>query len=146
MKKILIIVLITGLFIGFCFLLGMFTLLPDLGTASFKKEEIVFPNLKDTLYFHLRSEYKEKMAVLSTSPSSKFEFDTSSEFIYDLNSSPILYKKVEDSLVIYTMTLSKFPINFASAVKVIQVEVDNPKMMDMIENMKNRNISIKKFE
>lgn len=146
MKKILLIVFFTSVVIGGFILLIFISLLPDLQSSSYTKDELFFADCRDTLYFKKIIEGNEEIAVISTSPSLKFDPDSSSMFVYDVSSSPLLYKQTPNSLIIYTRTLSEIPPSFISRVKVSQIELSNPEMMDLIHNNVYMKMGLKKVD
>lgn len=146
MRKILLVILSIVLILSLCFLLGLFSLMPDIQTVSYSKTDLVFSNYDETLYFKKENRGNEKIVILSVSSNKEFEVDTSSEFIYDISSIPLFYKKTGESLIIYTMTPSQIPTNFKSRIKILQVEIDNPKMMKLINNKSYLNFGLKKIE
>ena len=146
MKKILLISFFTVVIIAVCVLFGFFSLVPDLQTPPDSTvEKLIFAN-QNTLFLKRKSDLKEGLAVISTSSNLEFLPDTSTDFIYDVSNSPLLYKMIGDSLIIYTRKLSKVPDRFKSKVKIRQIELNNPSMMNLIENKKYIKLNIKKIE
>lgn len=143
MKKILLIVLFMSVIIGICILLAFFILVPDIQNLPSTKDELVFAKHGD---LKKRNEGNEATVVISKSPNLKSIPDTSSEFIYDISSSPLLYKKTPDSLIIYTRRLSGIPVLFRSNVKVSQIELSNPKMMNLIYGKSYIKMGLRKID
>lgn len=146
MKKILLIILFTSIVIGICVVSGFFSLLPDLQSSSYTKDELIFADYSDTLYLKKRIEANKEIMVISTSSDPKFDPDANSGFIYDVSSSELFYKQTADSLIIYTRTLSKAPARFTSKVKISQIELTNPEMMKLISNKSYIKKGLKKID
>lgn len=55
---------------------------------------------------------------------------------------PLFYKVSGDTLSIYTYKTSTVPKDFLTAFKIIQIELENPEMMELIEkdNYKNKGL------
>jgi hypothetical protein len=146
MKKILLIVFFTSVVVGGCVLLGFFSLAPDLQTSSYTEDTLVFTNYRDTLYLKKRIEANKEIIVISTYSSLKSDPDSSSMFIYDVSSTSLFYKQTADSLIIYTDVLSEIPAKFTSRVKISQIELSNPEMMDLMDNKSYMKMGLKKMD
>jgi hypothetical protein len=134
MKKLLLILFFTSLVLGICILFGLFSLVPDLQSPYYSKKVLTFVNYNDTLYLKRKDLGNVSTLVISTSPEPAFDPDISLEYIYDVSSTPFLYKQTTDSLIIYTRRLSKVPSRFESKVKILQVLLSNPQIMKLIED------------
>ena len=146
MKKLLLISFITILITGSCILFWFFSSVPNLqNPADYTVEKLIFTN-HDSLFLKKKTDVKEDLAIISTSSDLKLEPDTSTDFIYDISSSPLLYEITNDSLIIYTRNSSNFPVKFTSKIKIKQVELDNPSMMNLIDNKKYLKLNIKRIK
>lgn len=146
MKKTVLIIFFVLAIIGGCSLLLFFSLMPDLQSSSYTKEDLFFANYGDTLYLKKRIEANEEIVVISTSSSLKYDPDSSFEYIYDVSSSPLLYKQTADSLIIYTRTFSEVPTQFTSRVKILQMELSNSEMMNLIKDKSYTKLGLKKMD
>ncbi|MES2458842.1 MAG: hypothetical protein V4594_25035 [Bacteroidota bacterium] len=146
MKKLSLILFLTGIVTGICGIFGLFSLVPNLQAPIFSKQELSFANYADTLYIKKRNVGNEATVVISTSYDSEFDPDTSSEFVYDVSSTPFFYKQTSDSLIIYTGRSSGFPSDFKSKVKILQIELSNPEMMNLVSNNHFKEIGISKID
>ncbi|NQX40646.1 hypothetical protein SAMN05421820_10450 [Pedobacter steynii] len=146
MKKVLLIVFFTSVVVGGFILLGLYSVMPDFQTSSYAEDKLVFTNHRDTLYLKKRIDGNKEIIAISTSSDLKFDPDSSSMFIYDVSSTSLFYKQTADSLIIYTNALSEIPAKFTSRVKISQIELSNPEMMDLMDNKYYMKMGLKKLD
>lgn len=124
---------------------GLFSLIPGLQAPSYTKDQLTFSELNGTLYLKKKVVWQDETAVISTSSNLEFEPDSASEHIYELNGSPLLYKQTADSLIVYIGADSRTPVNFRSKIGIKQVELDNPKMMRLLDNQTYLKLGLKRM-
>lgn len=78
------------------------------------------------------------LITISNSNRKENDPDENKNYIYK-GLSPFLYKISGDTLSIYTREISKIPKHFSTRFKIIQVELENPEMMELIENDNYKN-------
>ena len=145
MKKTIIILLVTiGLF-GLVSLFMVMNALPEADKPSYSNKVILCSQCSDSVYLRTRTWGNEHLAIITQSSKSDLEPDSNKDYIFDL-SSPVFYKNIKDSIVVYTYTRSKFPRNFNSKIKVEQIELSNPKMMNLIKDQNYIKLGLKKIE
>lgn len=137
MRKTIIILLVT---IGLIYLFMLLKALPETDTPSYSEKIIA-----DSVYLKTRIWGNEQLAIITQSSKIDLELDSNKDYIFDL-SSPVFYKNVKDSIIIYTYIKTKVPQNFKSKIKVVQIELSNPKMMDLIKNQNYIKLGLKKME
>jgi len=84
-----------------------------------------------------------QIAVISGSGRKDFVPDLSNDYIYN-GLSPIFYKLRNDSLEIYVYKCSAVPKLLQTGFKIIQIELENPDMMNLItnDNYKNKGMMV----
>lgn len=57
---------------------------------------------------------------------------------------PLLYKFQNDTLFVYTVLKSSVPKEFKTSIKIVQIQLDNPEMLQLIEhdNYKNKGLIV----
>lgn len=73
-----------------------------------------------------------QLVVLSNSKNKVFTSEDGKSYIYD-GVMPLFFKQQMDTIFIYTLKLAPVPKTFKTDFKVIQVFLENPDMMKLIE-------------
>ncbi|MCX6180485.1 MAG: hypothetical protein NT150_00970 [Bacteroidetes bacterium] len=149
MKKVLVIVVVSALVIiavtGF-----VKSCSSDIGSGfepTYGIKKIHSDTLNADIYIKKKNwgvSGDHQVVVISTSGQEKFEPDSTKDYIFV---SEFFFKASKDSLYIYTDSKAKEPRLFDSKFKVIQVELSNPKMMDLrgYDNFKNKGLELSTY-
>ncbi len=126
-KVVLIIVVVIGL-AGYFFL----DKFQDGLKPTHRQFELVSSDNKSRLYIKTENWgiTGDSQQTIITSDNDEFEIDSTRQIIFN-GLEPFLYKQSSDTLVLYVRTKAKIPHDFKSTWTIIQIEVDNPKMMDL---------------
>lgn len=111
-----------------------------------KEFEIRVPTLNEAVYVKKKVwgiTHDYQLLLISAHPRKSFDYDPKTDYIYH-NFSYLFYRIIRDSLEIYTMTPSPVPDEFTSGVKIIQIELDNPTMMELLTTYESK--GLKRFE
>ncbi|SFE46081.1 hypothetical protein SAMN05518672_106202 [Chitinophaga sp. CF118] len=87
----------------------------------------------------------KQIVVISNVGNEDFKPQKSNDYIYE-GLFEIFYKLQHDTLFIYTLVSSPVPNKFSSPYKIVQVELDNPELMDLIEYDNYKKKGLKKVE
>lgn len=82
-----------------------------------------------------------QVIVISTSGDVEFEVQESEEYLYK-TSTPFLYEFKDDLLKVYTRQASVIPSGFDSGIKVEQIVLNNPDMMELLEKHEEKGIKV----
>jgi hypothetical protein len=74
-----------------------------------------------------------QIIVISDSKDREFSNDVDKIYFYQ-GLTPFFYKLENDTLSIYTSKASAIPRNLKTTLKIVQYVLDNPKMMNLVEN------------
>ncbi|TKG90690.1 hypothetical protein EYV94_22760 [Puteibacter caeruleilacunae] len=112
----------------------------ELSSTRLEIIEVKYPQLEETIY--LKNEKRglnyEKIAISTSSKEIGNNEDKS--FIYK-NGETIFYKAVSDTLVVYTMNKIGYPRKFNSKVYIKQIEITNPKFIELRNEYKELGLS-----
>ena len=72
-----------------------------------------------------------QVIVVSSSGQPEFEPDLETQYVYE-GFTPILYEFLEDTLKIYVTKASEIPSSFESKIKIKQVVLDTPEMIELL--------------
>ena len=104
--------------------------------VKYRIKEIKSKNFNSSIFIKQKVwgiTYDNQTIIISLSPEEKFKPDSLTDYVYE-GLSPFYYKFYQDSLFVYTMKKSHAPQDFKTGIKIIQVELENPEMMRLIEN------------
>jgi hypothetical protein len=87
----------------------------------------------------------KQVIVISNVDNKRFKGQKSNEYVYE-GLFEMFYKLQRDTLFIYTLISSPVPNEFSTPYKIIQVELNNPELIDLIENDKYKQIGLIKIE
>ena len=107
---------------------------------------IHIPALNESVYIRKKLwgiTHDHKVIWISSQPDENAEHDPNTNYIYK-GSSPLFYRITDEGLEIYTMKASPIPPGFESSVKIVQIELDNPDMMELLKNYNRK--GLKKLE
>ena len=82
-----------------------------------------------------------QVIVVSSSGQSEFEPDLEKQYIYE-GFTPILYEFLGDTLKMYVRKASEIPSSFESAIKIEQVVLDTPEMIELLAKHEERGIEL----
>lgn len=91
-----------------------------------------YPKLKETLYLKSKTwglTGDKQFRIITTDIGENIDTSRAAYWLKGLTE--VLYQQHHDTLLIYTRSAFHKPQAFASQVKIIQIEVDNPTMMRM---------------
>ncbi len=98
-----------------------------------RQVELVSSNNKSALYIKTENwgvTGDSQRTIITTDNGDDFEVDSTRQIIFD-GLEPFLYRQNNDTLVLYVWTKATIPKDFKSPWTIIQIEVDNLKMMDL---------------
>ncbi|MVT39188.1 hypothetical protein GO495_01215 [Chitinophaga oryziterrae] len=87
----------------------------------------------------------KQVIVISNTDNKNFKAPKSNEYVYE-GLFEMFYKIQRDTLFIYTLISSPVPNKFSAPYKIVQVELNNPELMDLIENDKYKQLGLIKIE
>jgi hypothetical protein len=141
MKKKIII------FISLCILIGLIIFLfisenSEVVKSNYKVSKIFASSLNQTVFiiketWGISSDHQR--VVISTS-NSESKPDSSKEYIF--SDSEFFYKLVQDTIYVYTMSKARIPSKFESKIKIKQIEISNPDLMDLYKNYKSKGLEL----
>jgi len=108
--------------------------------------EIQISNLNASVYVKTKTwgiTYDYQLLLISAHRKKNFEYDPKQDYIYH-DFSYLFYRVTDDGLEIYTRTPSPVPEAFPPNIKIIQIELENPAMMELLTTYESR--GLKKFE
>lgn len=84
-----------------------------------------------------------QVIVISNKKEKQFVPAANQNYIYN-GMAPLFYKLQKDSLYIYTYKVSSIPKDLITDFKIIQIELENPEMMKLLEhdNYKNQGLML----
>ena len=115
-----------------CWFLGNLT---DASAPTYNRVELVSGN-NNKLYIKSKNwgvTGDHQLTVISIEDEREFEIDSTRQIIFN-GLEPFLYKVSNDTLFLTLRQKSKIPDGFNSRWTIIQTEVDNPTMMDSMQN------------
>lgn len=74
-----------------------------------------------------------QVIIISDNDNREFEPDSTKDYVFK-GLSPLFYKVERDTLLLYTYQVSSVPSNLKSNFIIRQIELENPSMMNLIEN------------
>ena len=90
-----------------------------------------------SLYFKRKERgLNYKVAVISSSPATEFEPDSSSEYVYSAGDTRLYHKLENDTLTVYTYHLADEPEKFQSGFTVVQKEIESAKYDETRQRLK----------
>jgi len=107
--------------------------------------EISITTLNESVYIKKKLwgiSYDHQVIWISPKASNKSEHNPKTDYIYK-GLSPLFYRVKDKALEIYVSKASPIPPEFNSEVKIIQIELDNPTMMELLTTYESK--GLKKF-
>ena len=104
--------------------------------GEYDVKEIKTPNVSSSIFIKRKVwgiTYDNQTIVISSSREKEFNPNSATDYVYE-GLSPFYYKFYKDSLFVYTMKKSNVPQNLKTEFKIMQIELENPEMMRLIEN------------
>ena len=74
-----------------------------------------------------------QVIAISNSDEKDFTTDSTKSYVYE-GVMPLLYKIQKDTLFVYTLKMSVIPQGLITNFKIVQVQLENPEMMTLIEH------------
>jgi hypothetical protein len=109
-----------------------------------KCDRLYSNSVKDSVFVKLQARgFSYRVIVISQDSKREFEPDSTKDFIFK-GFSAIYYKMDKDTLIVYTPLKVKAPMGFMSKIRVRQIELKNPEMMNLRD--KYINLGLKKME
>ncbi len=139
MTKKIIIWVVAALIIGA--IIYAITFIIILSSTQREIVEVKYPQLEETIY--LKNEKRGlnyEITAISTSSKKKIGNDEDKSFIYK-SGEIFFYKAVNDTLVVYTMNKLSYPKKLNSKVYVKQLEITNPKFIELKNKYKELGLS-----
>ena len=115
--------------------------------TSYDIKEIKSIKLSESLYIKKKVwgiTDDNQLIVISKSHRKDFTTDSTVDYIYS-GLSDFFYKFSQDTLYIYSIEKSVIPSKLKSQIKIVQVELKNPEMMDLIKDESYKNKGLIKF-
>jgi hypothetical protein len=119
--------------------------LEQIGKPVYKREQIYFPDKKETIYLKSKNwglTGDHKITVISTNPDYEFYPDSISEYIFH-GFGGLIYKKSNDTLYIYDGQSPKKPTNFDSKINIVIEKTQGREWRNLDDKIKN---DYRKFE
>lgn len=132
--KVIMIIVVGLIVLASAVYLFVYNSVDGLDTSTHKESKVIFPDLKDTVYlmasaWGLTGDHIE--IVVSHSPIVNRSSNINSDYIF--YEPTIYYKKENDTLVIYSLSLANVPSNFNNRIKIKQVEIEGMEEMKKYE-------------
>ena len=146
MNKIRIIFLVVAVLLVIFFLFFYWDFLDKDANGRYSIAELSSNNTQSRIYIKKKvwgMTNDNQIIVISGTNEKEFVADKSKNYIYE-GIMPFFYKLQGDTLSIYTMVASKVPIDLKTNFNIVQIELENPQMMDLIEhdNYKTKELSV----
>ena len=106
--------------------------------------ELKSDTLNDSIYLKKKVwgiAANHQVIVISSSGQSEFEPDLESQYVYE-GFTPILYEFMGNTLKMYIGKASEVPSNFESKIKIEQVVLDTPSMIELLEKHEEKGIEL----
>ena len=136
MKKLKITVLVVVIIILVGFLFFYFTFPSKNADVQYEVTEISSKEVQSKLYIKKKvwgMTSDNQVIVISSSNKKDFTSGDAGSYVYE-GIMPLLYKLQKDTLFIYTLKMSLVPKDLKTSFKIIQVQLENPEMMKLIEH------------
>lgn len=121
--------------------LGISGLSPDY-SPSFEKVKFFSVGTSDSVFIKSKVwgiSSDHQIITISKNGDIPFLADSTNDFVFK-GWSPFLYKFENDTLSVFIRSASNTPTNFKSDIKVQQIILSNPEMMNMIDNYKEKGL------
>jgi hypothetical protein len=95
--------------------------------------EINYPENGAKAFIHRKNwgvSADHEIVFIGGTKNEKFTPDESSDYIYS-GLDELYYKQQKDTLFIYCARESAVPVNYSSAIKIVQIELGNSEMIDL---------------
>jgi hypothetical protein len=134
LSKIFIIIIVGLIIIASAVFLFVYNAVDGLDTSMHKENKVVFPNLNDTIYvmassWGLTGDHIE----IVVSHSSVVNRSSSIDSDYIFYEPTIYFKRDNDTLIFYSLTLANIPRNFDSRINIKQIKVEDIEQMKRYE-------------
>jgi hypothetical protein len=132
-KIVGIIVIVIGLII---FLFFYFALPDKNADVKYTVTEVSSKDTQSKLYIKMKTwgmTSDNQVVVVSNSNKKEFTPERTRDYVYE-GIMPLFYKVQNDTLSIYTLKISSVPEELKTSLKIIQVQLENPEMMKLIEH------------
>ena len=132
--KVVALVIVVVLLIGFLFFYFAFPI--KNADVQYEVTEIFSNEVQSKLYIKKKvwgMTSDNQVIVISSSNVKEFTLEGTENYIYE-GIMPMLYKLQKDTLSIYTLKVSAVPKNLKTDFKIVQIQLENPTMMKLIEH------------
>ena len=118
----------------------MYLRIPDLG-PNVSVVEIYSSNFGEKVFIKRKVwgiTGNHEITVVSKSDNKSFEPNDDNEYVF--KGSPIFYNFINDTLNIYVPLESKKPIGMTTKIKINQIVLSNPKLMNLMHDYKEKGL------
>ena len=123
--------------IGLIIFLFFYYALPDKNAdVNYTVTEVSSKDTQSKLYIKMKTwgmTSDNQVVVVSNSNKKEFISESTKDYVYE-GIMPLFYKVQNDTLSIYTLKISLVPEDLKTSLKIIQVQLENPEMMKLIEH------------
>lgn len=136
MNKIKIVGIIVVVICLIIFLFFYFALPDKNADVKYTVIEVSSKDTQSKLYIKMKTwgmTSDNQLVVISNSNKKEFTPAPTQDYVYE-GIMPLFYKVQNDTLSIYTLKTSSVPEDLKTGLKVIQVQLENPVMMKLIEH------------
>jgi hypothetical protein len=136
MNKIKIILLSAGVIVLIGFLFFYFAFPSKNADVQYAVTEVFSKGASSKLYIKKRvwgMTSDNQVIVISSSDEKAFTTNSTRSYVYE-GVMPLFYKTQKDTLFVYTLKMSAIPQGLRTNFKIVQVQVENPEMMTLIEH------------
>lgn len=136
MNKLKVIALVIGIIVFVLFLFFYFAFPSKNADVQYEVTEVSSKDVQSKLYIKKKiwgMTSDNQIIVISNSDQKEFTVDSAESYVYE-GMMPFLYKLEKDTLLVYTLKIATVPKGLKTSFKVIQVLLENPEMMKLIEH------------
>jgi|SRR5450432_1282598 len=148
MNKLKIIVLVAIVIVLLAFTFFYFAFPSKNADVQYEVIEISSKDVQSKLYIKKKvwgMTSDNQLVVISSSKEKDFTSEGSENYVYD-GVMPLFYKLQKDTLFVYTLKMSAVPKDLETSFKIIQVPLENPEMMKLIEHDNYKTKGLAKFD
>ena len=143
--KTIYIIAIAILFIVLLFFIYTYLTIPDF-KPTVKQIEIYSESFDEKIFIKQKNWGiigDDQVIVITKSSDINFEPNINEEYTFK-GLSPFFYDFRNDTLFLYVNNKSEIPKNMVSEIRIVQIELTNPEMMNLMKNYRER--GLKKIE
>jgi cytochrome c-type biogenesis protein CcmE len=136
MNKLKVILLVVVVIILVCFLFFYFAFPSKNADVQYEVTEISAKDVQSKLYIKKKvwgMTSDNQVIVISSSNKKEFSSEDAESYVYE-GVIPLFYKVQKDTLFVYTLKMSSVPNGLKTNFKIVQVQLENPEMMKLIEH------------